>query len=129
MHVRLLCTVSASRVPWVAETLLARFFCFRQVFVKSFAALVSDRRSVGRWLPGGGGGGGTKQMFIRGGSAPRVHPLTLTYHFSRKRSPFRIPSIDKRYPFHIPCLDLCTPLNCCKYNVFYIGINHNILKP
>ena len=45
-------------------------------------------------------------------------PHTFIYHFSRKRYPFRIPSIDKWSPFHIPCLELCTPLNCCKCTVF-----------
>ena len=52
--------------------------------------------------------GGTQQMFIRGGSVP---------DFSRKRYPFRIPSIDKWYLFHI-CLELCIPFNCFKCTVF-----------
>ena len=38
-------------------------------------------------------GGGTHQMFIRGGSVPRSNPLAR--NFSRKRYPFRIPSISK----------------------------------
>ena len=52
--------------------------------------------------------GGTQQMFIRGGSVP---------DFSRKRYPFRIPSIHKWYLFHI-CLELCIPFNCFKCTVF-----------
>ena len=40
-----------------------------------------------------GGGGGTHQMFIRGGSVPRSNALAR--NFSRKRYPFRIPSIGK----------------------------------
>ena len=44
-------------------------------------------------------------------------------HFSRKRYPFHIPSIDKLYPFHIPCLELCIHFNCCKWAVFQIWIN------
>ena len=30
-------------------------------------------------------------------------PYPFMHHFSRKRYPFPIPSIDKWYPFHIPC--------------------------
>ena len=30
-------------------------------------------------------------------------PYPFTYHFSRKKYPLRIPSIEKCYPFHIPC--------------------------
>ena len=51
-----------------------------------------------------------------------LHPFK--YHFSRKRYPFCIPSIDKWYPFHIPCLELCIPFKCCRCTVFQIGINH-----
>ena len=52
---------------------------------------------------GGGGVVGTQQIFRQGGSTPRSNPLPFTciYHFSRKRYPFRTPSIDKWYPFHI----------------------------
>ena len=46
--------------------------------------------------------GSAQQMFMRGGSVPE---------FSRKRYPFRIPSIDKSYLFHIPCLEFCIPFN------------------
>ena len=50
------------------------------------------------------------------------------FFFSRKRYPFRIPSIsDKWCPFHIPCLELCIPFDCCKctvfFSFFYIEIN------
>ena len=38
--------------------------------------------------------------------------------FSRKRYPFRIPSIDKWFLFHIPCLELRIPFNCCKCTVY-----------
>ena len=62
--------------------------------------------------------GGTQQMFIRGGSARGPTPYPFTYHFSRKRCPFRKPSIDKWYPFNIPCLELCIPFTCCKCAVF-----------
>ena len=38
---------------------------------------------------------------------PTPHPFI--YHFSRKRCPFRTPSIDKRwYPFYVPCSEFCT---------------------
>ena len=50
-------------------------------------------------LPGGGGGHSTN--VYTGRLRPKVQPLI--YHFSRKRYPFRIPSIDKWYPFHKPC--------------------------
>ena len=39
-------------------------------------------------------------------------PYPFIYHFSRKRYPLRIPSIDKWCPFHIPCLELCIPFKC-----------------
>ena len=51
-------------------------------------------------------------------ASPRSLTLyTFIYHFSRKRYPFRIPSIDKWYPFHIPCLKICDPFNCRKCTV------------
>ena len=56
----------------------------------------------------------------RGGTQKMV----FNDHFSRKRYPFRIPSIDKWYPFHISCLELCIPFNCCKCTIFLTGINH-----
>ena len=58
--------------------------------------------------------GVTQQILIRGGSAPRSNPYPFINHFSRKRYPFRIPSIDKWYSFHIPCLELCIPFICCE---------------
>ena len=49
---------------------------------------------------------------------PTPHPFI--YHFSRKRYPFRIPSIsDKWCPFHKPCLELFIPFDCCKCTVFF----------
>ena len=51
-------------------------------------------------------------------------PYPFIYHFSRKRYPFRIPSIsDERCPFHKPFLELCIPFECCKCTVFHIEIN------
>ena len=55
--------------------------------------------------------------------SPRVHSTNvytgrLLPDFSRKRYPFRIPSIDKWYLFHIPGLELCIPFNCRKCSVF-----------
>ena len=41
-------------------------------------------------------------------------PYPFIHHFSRKRYPFRISSIDKWYPSHIPCLKLCISFNCAK---------------
>ena len=49
---------------------------------------------------------------------------SLIYNLSRKRYPFRIPSIEEWYPFHIPCIELCIPFSCCKCINFYVGINH-----
>ena len=51
-------------------------------------------------------------------------PYPFICHFSQKRHPFCLPSIDKWSPFHIPCLELCIPFHCCKSTVFLIGINH-----
>ena len=45
-------------------------------------------------------------------------PYPFIYHFSRKRYPFRIRSIDKWYPFHIPFLNfvsLLTAVNALSY--------------
>ena len=53
--------------------------------------------------------GGTQQIFIWGGLATRSNLLIFLFHFSRKRYPFRILSIDKYYPFPIPYLVLCIP--------------------
>ena len=65
--------------------------------------------SAGIQSPGGGGG---------------ATPYPFMYHLSRKRSPFRIPFIDKWYSFHIPCLELCVPFNCCKCTIIYVIGNH-----
>ena len=62
---------------------------------------------------------GVLNKFLRGEAPPRGStPNPFVYHFSQKRYPFRIPSIDKWYPFHIPCLELCIPFDCCKCNDF-----------
>ena len=62
---------------------------------------------------------GVLNKCLYGEAPPRgPTPYPFIYHFSRKRYPFRIPSIDKWYPFHIPCLELCIPFNCCKCTVF-----------
>ena len=67
----------------------------------------------------GGRGAGVLNKCLYGEAPPRgPTPYPFIYHFSRKRYPFRIPSIDKWYPFHIPCLELCIPFNCCKCTVF-----------
>ena len=62
---------------------------------------------LGQWnsLSRGGGGGGTQKMVFND-------------HFSRKRYPFRIPSIDKWCPFHKSCLELCIPFNSRKCTIF-----------
>ena len=70
------------------------------------------------WFQGGGGGGGGEGTQQRSSAPPFI------YHFSRKRYPFRIPTIDKWYSFHIPCLELCIPLNYRKCTAFCAGINH-----
>ena len=64
--------------------------------------------SAGIQTPGGGG----------------ATPYPFIYHLSRKRSPFRLPFIDKWYSFHIPCLELCVPFNCCKCTIIYVIGNH-----
>ena len=68
--------------------------------------------------------GGALNKCLYGETPPRG-PTTyhFLYHFffSRKRYPFRIPSIEKWCPFHIPCLEVCIPFNC---TVLWIGINH-----
>ena len=66
---------------------------------------------------------GTRQMFTRGGSAPRSNPLPFYIPFFTKRYPFCIPSIDKWYPFQIPCLELCILLTAVNslFNPFAPG--------
>ena len=57
-------------------------------------------------------------LIIRGGSAPiGPTPYPFIYYYSRKRYPFRIPSIDTWYPVHIACLELFITFNCCKCTV------------
>ena len=73
---------------------------------------------VGRLSSRGGGVRVLNKCLYREAPPRSPTPHTFIYHFSRKRYPFRIPSIDKWSPFHIPCLELCTPLNCCKCTVF-----------
>ena len=71
-------------------------------------------------------GADTELMFIQGGSAPRSNPLPpFIYHFSRKRYPFRIPSIDKWYRCHVPCWELCIPFNCCKCTIHVLNRNQS----
>ena len=73
----------------------------------------SDRLRKEQLRPGGGD---TQQIFIRGGSTPRLNPFSpFMYHFLRKRDPF---PVGKWYPFHIPCLEYGIPFNCCKCTVF-----------
>ena len=48
------------------------------------------------FCPYPGGGGGYQTNFYTGRLHPEVQPLApFRYHFSRKRYPFHIPSIDK----------------------------------
>ena len=51
------------------------------------------------------------------GYSTNVYTRRLRPWFSRKRYPFRIPSIDKWYLLHI-CLELCIPFNCCKCTIY-----------
>ena len=44
-----------------------------------------------------GGGSGIQQRFTRVGSVSRTNPLTLIYHFWRKRCHFRKPPLKKGY--------------------------------
>ena len=66
------------------------------LFPKRLKCLIENTTAT----PGGRGG--------EGGLRPDVQPLTsFIYHFSRKRYPFRIRSVEKWHPFHIPCLVPC----------------------
>ena len=47
----------------------------------------------------GGGGRRTQQIFVRGGSSRGSTSYPFIYHFSRKRYPFRIPSLTNGAPF------------------------------
>ena len=49
--------------------------------------------------------GVTREPVSRGGGSTKLF-YSFVNHFSRKRYPFRIPSIDKWYPFHITSLEL-----------------------
>ena len=52
---------------------------------------------------------GVLNKFLYGEAPPRgPTPYPFIYHFSGKRYPFRIPSIDKWYSFHTPCLELAS---------------------
>ena len=74
---------------------------------------------------GGGGGGALLNICLYGEASHRgPTPYPFLYHFSRKRFPFRMPSIDKWHPFHITSLELCIPFNFCNCTVFQIEINH-----
>ena len=60
-------------------------------------------------------------MIIRGGS-PEIEPLTILWTiFHEKGTPFV-------YPFHVTSLELCIHFNCCKCNVFLMGINRKNRK-
>ena len=68
--------------------------------------------------------------FTRGYStkfyAGRLHRPMYTI-FDGKGTPvagIHIPSIDKWYSFHELFIELCIPINCCKWTVFKIWINH-----
>ena len=53
------------------------------------------REEISHFQPGGGVGGNST-IFLTGRLLSEVHPVTLIiYYFSQKRSPFRVPSIDK----------------------------------
>ena len=58
----------------------------------------------------GGGGRRTQQIFVRGGSARGPTSYRFIYHFSRKRYPFRIPSLT--CPFHIQSTLALGTLRC-----------------
>ena len=50
------------------------------------------------------GGGGVLNKCLYGEAPPRgPTPYPFIYHFSQKRYPFRIHSIDKCYPIYLPC--------------------------
>ena len=51
---------------------------------------------------------------MRGGSARGPTPYPFIYHFSRKRYPFRITSVDKWYPFYI---GINPKIECFPYSI------------
>ena len=56
------------------------------------------------------GGGKVLNKYLYGEASLRgPNPYPFIRHFSRKRYPFCIPSIENWLPFHIPCLKLCIP--------------------
>ena len=63
-------------------------------------------------------GGWWDQQSFNGKTPLRV-PTPFINHFSQKRYPLRIPSIDKWCPFHMPSLEHTIPFNCCKCTDFY----------
>ena len=74
--------------------------------IQLICPVYSQALFLGQWDSLSRGGGGTQQMVFND-------------HFSRKRYPFRIPSIGKWCPpFHKSCLELCIPFNCCNCTVF-----------
>ena len=77
--------------------------------IHSFSA-IPGRRTRGDLAFSPRVGGGWAVNKFTGRLRSEVQPVTLfVYYFSRKRSPFRVPSIDKYYSFHIPCLELLHP--------------------
>ena len=93
------------KIPNPVNTLsdIVSFAAVIRVVTQLFQTLTLTLRSDSR---------GCSTKFLYGEAPPRgPTPYPLIYHFSRKRYPFRIPSIDKRCPFHISCLELCIPFN------------------
>ena len=70
--------------------------------INSLSPFILSWVDIMMFSPLGKGGGGYSTSIYTGRLCPEVQPLTLLiHHFSRKRYPFHIPSIDKWYPFHI----------------------------
>ena len=68
-----------------------KYSAARSIFNSPLGTRVSSDVETLRLMPPGG----IQQMFKRGGSSPRSKLLPFYVPFSRKRYPFRIPSIDK----------------------------------
>ena len=84
----------------------------------SFLSILCDTPWKGV-TSGKGGGGGLLNKFLYGEATPRgPTPYPFMYYFSRKRYPFRFPSIEKWYRYHIPCLEPCITFKCCKCTIF-----------
>ena len=104
-----------------------------QSFVTRWRKNLRTKRLNAKWFKREKGGqlvlypGGTQRSSIAGRLRPMSHPFLFyvffSYHFLRKRYPFRLPSIDKRYPFHISSLEVCISFSCCKCVFFKIWIN------